>query len=92
MCITLSNTFLWRPLHDYDVKPPNLLFYGGRGHNDDKVSVIVLNLNKIFKNSTPGKVACIWHIERVQIDTIKFERMQTNFFTDAFTAIVVVLA
>ena len=24
-------TFLWRPLHDYDVKPPNLTFYGGRG-------------------------------------------------------------
>ena len=23
-------TFLWRPLHDYDVKPPNLAFYGGR--------------------------------------------------------------
>ena len=24
--------FLWRPLHDYDVKPPYLMFYGGRGH------------------------------------------------------------
>ena len=31
-CITLFSTFLWRPLHDYDVKPPNLTFYGGRGH------------------------------------------------------------
>ena len=26
------STFLWRPLHDYDMKPPNLTFYGGRGH------------------------------------------------------------
>ena len=26
------NTFLWRPLHDYEKKPPNLTFYGGRGH------------------------------------------------------------
>ena len=26
------STFLWRPLHDYDVKPPNLTFCGGRGH------------------------------------------------------------
>ena len=26
------STFLWRPLHDYDVKPPNATFYGGRGH------------------------------------------------------------
>ena len=31
-CNTLLSTFLWRPLHDYDVKPPNLTFYGGRGH------------------------------------------------------------
>ena len=31
-CITLFSTFLWRPLHDYDVKPPNSTFYGGRGH------------------------------------------------------------
>ena len=26
------STFLWRPLHDYDVKPPNATFCGGRGH------------------------------------------------------------
>ena len=26
------STLLWRPLYDYDVKPPNLTFYGGRGH------------------------------------------------------------
>ena len=31
-CIMLFSTFLWRPLHDYDVKPPNLTLYGGRGH------------------------------------------------------------
>ena len=30
-------------------------------------------------------------IERVQIDAIKFERRQTNFFTNVFTAVVVVL-
>ena len=32
-----------------------------------------------LKNSTPGKVACIWHIEWVQIDVIKFETMQIHF-------------
>ena len=37
----------------------------------------------------PGKVACIWHIERVQIDAIKFERTQIHFFSDVFTADVV---
>ena len=41
----------FRPLPDYDVKPPNLTFYGGRGRTT--------SLNKILKNSTPRKVACI---------------------------------
>ena len=27
-CITSFSTFLWRPLHDYDVKLPNMAFYG----------------------------------------------------------------
>ena len=46
-------------------------------------------MNKILKNSTPGKVAYIWLIEQVQVDGIKFERTQIN---DVFTAVVVVLA
>ena len=90
-CITLFSTFLWRPLHDYDLKPPILTFYRGRGQNDDEFSFLFLNLNKILKNSTSGKVACIWHIERVQIDAIKFESTEIHFFTDVFTAVVVVL-
>ena len=49
-------------------------------------------LNKILKNSTPGKVAHNWHIERVQIDAIKFERTQIHFFSDVFPAVVVVVA
>ena len=40
-----------------------------------------LNLNKIFKNSILEKVACIWHIEWVQIDAIKFERTQVHFLS-----------
>ena len=32
-CITHFSTFLWRPLLDYDAKPPNASFYGrGRGN------------------------------------------------------------
>ena len=38
-----------------------------------------MKLNKILKNSTPGKVACIWHIEQVQIDATKRERTQIHF-------------
>ena len=36
-CITLFSTFRWRPLHDYDVKPPNATFYGARGHTTTDV-------------------------------------------------------
>ena len=59
---------------------------------DDKFSFLFLNLNKILKNSTPGKVAYLWHIERVQIEVIMFERTQILFFTNVFTAFVIVLA
>ena len=32
-CITLLSTFLWCPLHAYEVKPlTHLMHYGGRGH------------------------------------------------------------
>ena len=59
---------------------------------NDEFSFLFLNLNKILKNSSPGKVPCIWNIEQVQIDAIKFERTQIHFFTNVFTAVVVVLA
>ena len=58
----------------------------------DEFSFLFLNLNKILKNWTPGKVAYIWHIEQVQLDAIKFERTQIHFLTNVFTAVVVVLA
>ena len=61
-------------------------------HTTTKFSFLCLNLNKILTNSTPGKVACIWHIERVQIDAIKFERTQIHFFSDVFITVVVVIA
>ena len=49
-------------------------------------------MDKALKNSTPGKVACIWRIERVQIDAIKFEKTQIHFISDVFTAVDVVVA
>ena len=48
---------------------------------DDELSFLFLNLNKILKSSTPGKFTCIWHIERVQKDAIKFERTQIHFLS-----------
>ena len=80
----LFSTFLWRSLHDYDVKPPNLTFYRGRGHTMTNFPSSFWTWTKSFKNSTPGKVASFWHIEWVQIDAIKFERMQIHFLYRRF--------
>ena len=46
-------------------------------------------LDKVIKNSTPGEIAYIWQIERVQIDAIKFERTQINILNDVFTAVAI---
>ena len=59
---------------------------------DDKFSFLYMNMDKALKNSTQGKVAYIWQIEWLQIDVIKFERMQIHFFSDVFTAIVILVA
>ena len=52
-----------------------------------------MNFNKILKSSTPGKVACIWQIERVKIDVIKFKKTQIHFLgIEVFTTVVVFVA
>ena len=53
-----SSKCLWRPLHDHDVKPPNLTFYGGRGHTttnftctkkrDARAELLFWRLNLLF--------------------------------------------
>ena len=58
---------------------------------DDKFSFLYLNMDKALKNSTPKK-SYIGRIERFQIDALKFERTQIIFFSDVFTAVVVVIA
>jgi len=46
---------------------------------DDESSLLFLNIDKVLKNSTPGKIAYSCQIERVQIDAVNFERTQLNF-------------
>ena len=75
----LFSTFLWRPLHDHDVKP-NLKFNGGRGHATTNFPRSFWTWIKSLRIQLQEKSPCIWHIERVQIDAIKFERTQTQFF------------
>ena len=53
-------------------------------------------MDKALKNSTPGKVANIWWIELFQknnrTDKIWKEANSFIFFSDVFTAIVVIFA
>ena len=55
----------------------------------DKFSFLYFNMDKALKNSTPGKVAYIWRIERfqLQMDAIKFERAQIQCFLVMFYSI-----
>ena len=75
-------------MYDYDVKSPNLPFYGGREQYGDEFSFLFLKLNKILKNSTPGKSPTFDILSGsksgVQIDAIKFERTQIPFFYRRF--------
>ena len=66
-CTTTTwNLLIWRFMEDVNILR--------------RISLHLFSLNKILKNSTPGKVACMWHTERIQIDAIKFERTQIVFF------------
>ena len=87
--ITLFSTFLWRPLHDYDVNSQCDVLWRTWTY-DERCSFLYLNMDIALKNSTPGKDAYIWRIERFQIDAIKFEKTQIHFFGDVFTTVVVV--
>ena len=74
-CITFFSTFLWRPLHDYDVKPPDVKFCGGRGHTATNCPSSIWTWMKSLKIELPY----IWWIARLQIDAIKFERTQIHW-------------
>ena len=44
-----------------------------------QITPSLLNMDKVVKNSTLGKVAYIWRLQRFQIDAIKFEKTQIHF-------------
>ena len=45
-------------------------------------------MDKALKNSTPGNVTYIWQIEGLQIDAVKFERMQIHCCSYAIVIVV----
>ena len=61
-CSALAPRFLlhlWRPLHDYNVKPSNVIFYGGR-YKDESFLNLFLKPDEVLKNSTPWEITYIW--------------------------------
>ena len=74
-------------------KPPNATFCGGRGHTTTHFPFSIWTwINPLRIQLHWRKVAYIWIVERFQIDAIKFERTQIQFFSDVFTAVVIVVA
>ena len=59
-CITLFSTFLWRSLHDYDVKPPNATFYGGRGHATTNFPCSIWTWIKPLRIQLQEKLPIFW--------------------------------
>ena len=47
--ITPFSTFLWRPLHDYHVKPLDVKFCGGRGHTTTNCPSSIWTWIKLLK-------------------------------------------
>ena len=52
-------------LHDYNMKMPNLTFYGDvkKRPSDNEISFLSLKQGMVLRNSTPGGFACILTIE-----------------------------
>ena len=74
-------------------KPSNAAFCGGRGNTTTNFPFSIWTWTKSLRiQLQETEVAYIWIIERFQIDVIKFERTQIHFFSDVFTAVVVVVA
>ena len=79
-CIMLFGKFLWCPRHNYHAKPPSATFYGGHEHSTTNFSFSFWTWIKSY--STLRQITYIWQTKLVQIDAVKFERMQINSFSD----------
>ena len=62
-----------------------------RGGNRYTWNWLSHNFDYVLKNLYSGKIPYMWQIERVQIDAIKFQRTEINFFSDVFTSAVVIV-
>ena len=84
-CITLFCTFLCRPCTTTTWKCLILRFV------EDVKFFVFLNFDTEFCNSTSGKFANIWWIERDWTSAIKFEAARIRFLSDVFVVVAVVV-
>ena len=92
MCITLFNTFLWHPLHDYDVKPPNVTFYGGCGNTTTNFPFSIWTWIKPEFNSRKSCLHLTNWAVRNRSNKVWKDANSFIFFSDVFTAIVIIIA
>ena len=90
-CITLFSTFLWLPLHDYDVKPPNATFYGGRGHTRTNFPFAIWTWIKPLRIQLKDKSPTFDEFGGSKLMQWSLKRPKFIFFSDVFTAVVVVV-
>lgn len=78
-------------LHNYDVKPPNATFYGGREHTATTFPLSFLTWIKSLRIQLYEKSLTFDKLNGMEIDSMKIERTQIHFFSDLFIDVVVVV-
>ena len=89
-CVKLFSTFLWRPLHDYDVKPPNASFYGGSKHTTTNFPFSFWTWIKSLRIQLQEKSPTFDKL-RGPVRRDKVWKDANSFFSDIFTVDVIVV-
>ena len=77
---------------DYDENcMPNFTFYR-QVNIRRRFSLALFKPGYFLQNSTPGEFAHIKHSDRVKIIALKFQRPRSDFLSDVFAAVVVVVS
>ena len=75
----------WPSLHEFDMKMPNFMFYGGR-----KQATTNFSFSFWTWMQSPRNFAYIWHFDRIEINARKFEKTRVQFKSDVFAVVAVV--
>ena len=80
---------LW---HDYYVKLPNFMFCRGCEHKRTILFFFSWTLIQAFRIQLHKKLPTFWWIEQDGTSTKKFEAAQTQFLSDVFVTVTIVVA